>query len=1210
MKRPKRLTVWICGITAVLILLAGVLILLAPRLIQSEATQREIIDLLSRKVGGRVQFSGLHFSFFPQPHAVFFDAGLSMGGRLSVHIPSLTIYPKVWPFLVGRTAFARIEAQSPRLTLVLPPPGETPSARSLTPWSPERLAAEVKALLGPALSGMEDMSSLQVHGAKLILLREGASLLEVDHIHLTGRSSSRGLAVELTAESSPCKHVSLKAQFDPRACEAEGRIDLKGVAAGRLPPGLLPGLPIPIGPDETALDLTFKIGTKGGLKADIRGELPLVRIVRKRHSARFKGARFKVTIQASAGRLTVALTDLHLDEPRLDLLGTIDLDSGAPRARLRLEAREVDVSSVRETAMGLAHDVPVIRTIFDLLRGGNVPRISVLSQGNTPADLGDLNHLLISGRISNGRVHIRTTGMDLTEVSGDASVSKGMLTASRVRARLGKAHGSNGSLSVGLENGHDRPFHLDMTVQADLGEALPTIRRLITDPSVQRALDPIEQIQGTAEARLILGETTAAMRVCVETSAFDLRARYRPIPYPLQAKGGRLLVDIGSVQADRLEVGIGRSFLTALSGTLEWRGQSFLNLTARTGAIFMEEIHPWLLSLGNTQETLKQVRVLRGTLLVKDLAMNGPLLDPTQWRFIGEAKVNDVNLLSSRLPGPLTLKEGSIRANGDAITLEGRGLGILDARLNLSARMSGWPKGIHRLDAAMDGDMGEEAVRLASTAIHLPHELSLKAPISVAGVHVGWERGGEMSFEGDLMISEGPCLSLKGGRTGSRLRIDRLHLTDETSNAVFQLSLEKDALRIGFSGNLTQSSLDSLLVQNRILTGWIKGDLWGRIIPGSPIESLIEGHLEGGDYSLRPLNLPVLVERFSLKAGQQRMHFKSSLLALDNRRIGLDTDLDLSEQGIVYRANLSAERLDLKQTAAAIEKVIRPDQGKRHIPWEVPIQGTARIHLDCLAYDELEWKPFVCHVASQGPAIRIHIEDAALCGISTPGAIDLMDGKASIHVVPTARGMELTETIDCLTGESLKISGTFDLQGDMAGQGTDEAFLRTLRGPISFVSKNGRIDRFGLLMNIFSLLNFTEIFRGRLPDLKSQGFAYDTLTVDGGFEGGEFRIKRALLDGSAMNIAATGHVNLLNDQIDLTVFAAPFKMVDRILRRLPILGYILDNTLASIPVRVTGDVKDPKVDYLPASMIGLDLLGIMTRTVDAPLRVLTPMLPE
>ncbi|MFH1953611.1 MAG: AsmA-like C-terminal domain-containing protein, partial [Pseudomonadota bacterium] len=109
---------------------------------------------------------------------------------------------------------------------------------------------------------------------------------------------------------------------------------------------------------------------------------------------------------------------------------------------------------------------------------------------------------------------------------------------------------------------------------------------------------------------------------------------------------------------------------------------------------------------------------------------------------------------------------------------------------------------------------------------------------------------------------------------------------------------------------------------------------------------------------------------------------------------------------------------------------------------------------------------------------------------------------------------------------------------------------------------------------------------------------------------GNLHLEKALVDGSSMNLACSGDIDLLEKKLDLIIFAAPFKTVDRILRMMPIIGYILDDTLVSIAVKVTGDLEHPKVDYLPAAMVGSGILGIMQRTLEVPVKVVEPIIPK
>ena len=168
--------------------------------------------------------------------------------------------------------------------------------------------------------------------------------------------------------------------------------------------------------------------------------------------------------------------------------------------------------------------------------------------------------------------------------------------------------------------------------------------------------------------------------------------------------------------------------------------------------------------------------------------------------------------------------------------------------------------------------------------------------------------------------------------------------------------------------------------------------------------------------------------------------------------------------------------------------------------------------------------------------------------------------------------------------------------------------IKSLHGPFEFVARDGRINRDPLLAKILSLLNVTEIFRGKLPDLVTQGFRYSSITAEGNLQDGKVHIEKALVDGSSMNLACHGDIDLLEKKLNLTIFAAPFKTADRIIKMLPLIGYLLNDTLVSIAIKVTGDLENPEVEYLPAAEVGSGILGIMRRTLEVPVKVVEPII--
>ena len=115
------------------------------------------------------------------------------------------------------------------------------------------------------------------------------------------------------------------------------------------------------------------------------------------------------------------------------------------------------------------------------------------------------------------------------------------------------------------------------------------------------------------------------------------------------------------------------------------------------------------------------------------------------------------------------------------------------------------------------------------------------------------------------------------------------------------------------------------------------------------------------------------------------------------------------------------------------------------------------------------------------------------------------------------------------------------------------------------------------------------------------------LTVAGHFQEGRFIVEESAFRSDAVGLAATGWVSVLDYQSRLSVLVAPFGRIDRLVRNVPILGYIIGGALTSVPVGVSGDIRDPLVVPLGPGAITSELVGIFERTLKLPGRLITPL---
>jgi len=139
---------------------------------------------------------------------------------------------------------------------------------------------------------------------------------------------------------------------------------------------------------------------------------------------------------------------------------------------------QIDVSSTRQMVLAVAGKNDDVKDIFDIVKGGSVPLITLKSQGDSLSDLGDTDNMVIRGKMRDGEIYLPDIQFDLKNATGEVVISQGILEGHNLQARLGNSSGQNGSLKLGLI-GDVAPFHLETDVRADLSQLAPILKRLV-----------------------------------------------------------------------------------------------------------------------------------------------------------------------------------------------------------------------------------------------------------------------------------------------------------------------------------------------------------------------------------------------------------------------------------------------------------------------------------------------------------------------------------------------------------------------------------------------------------------------------------------------------------------------------------------------------------------------------------------------------------
>jgi hypothetical protein len=278
--------------------------------------------------------------------------------------------------------------------------------------------------------------------------------------------------------------------------------------------------------------------------------------------------------------------------------------------------------------------------------------------------------------------------------------------------------------------------------------------------------------------------------------------------------------------------------------------------------------------------------------------------------------------------------------------------------------------------------------------------------------------------------------------------------------------------------------------------------------------------------------------------------------------------------------------------------------------FDLPVHGTVTFEAQHFEYDEFKWHPFLVQITFTGDGLTAAITKTKLCGIATPGTLEVSSSGLALDFDLSATNEPLEPTLSCLAEQERNIDGNFDVKGKVMAKGRGADVAKALEGKVSFEASKGRVYHYGAIAKILNLLNVAGVVRGKLPDMKKEGFPYDSFSGDGHFEKENLVVDELVLNSPSMKIVAHGTVTVGTGDMNLTVAVAPIKTADWVVEKIPLVNRVLGGTLVTIPYKVTGSFSDPKVTPLSPTALGSRILGIVKRTVLLPVDAVKGLVPK
>ena len=596
--------------------------------------------------------------------------------------------------------------------------------------------------------------------------------------------------------------------------------------------------------------------------------------------------------------------------------------------------------------------------------------------------------------------------------------------------------------------------------------------------------------------------------------------------------GGAVSFDGERVSVRNLSGKVGTSSFSDLTGRIGFGREPSIEISAGNSVISLEETYSWLSSYASMRGVLKNIQSVKGKVTLSGMRVSGPLTRPEKWDFETAGELTGLIVGTSLLPEPFAVSSGKFNLSPQKITIADFQTKFLSASLNVSGTLYDYQRGLERVELSLSGRVTPKDVQWLSEALGLGSKFQLRSPVGISQAQLSWRKGAEVSLRGDLAVENGPEISLDVLRHSHGIKINNLVIRDDLSDASIGLDVKGRVIDLTFSGRLSEKTLDTIFTQFQPRDGWVRGDFQVHIDLDQPWLFVAHGKI-GLDHLSLPSEFgkPLEIDEISVNARGDRMTVDRANFVWGDKRLALSGDVSFSEKRMLVDLDLFTESVDVKVDLTPVKEFLSKEKkgGKEE---NLQLHGTIRFKTESLLYDRLAWMPFDAEIMFNPDGVEVVVKEANLCGISTPGSVKMASQSLTLDFRPSSKNHGFESTFRCLGDQELRVNGNFDLKGRILAQGKPEDLVRSSEGGVELQSKQGHIYYSVYLMRILEFINLTEIYRGRLPDLRKEGLDYNLIKIRGSLQKGKLMIEEATLDGHDSGIGGKGRNRLDQSEVE------------------------------------------------------------------------------
>ena len=735
----RRLAVAGATLAAIVACVIGV----APLLVDTDSVKRAVERQFAQSAGGEVAYESASLDLFPRPRVAFSGITVRVPGAVSGRIAALHVRVAWLPLLYGKVRPTAVRIERPVLEVRIAPGATGGSIRRVS-----RCARPDSGCAGTRRGGHVDRD------------RGGGARRRL-------RRATTGVAVEAGSRGGDFRggdqrdgerrgrHLARRAgqrEDGPGLARGHRALELSGVQAARLfdAPPSDPALRVRL----DAADLTLDAATDGrsAIRASITGSAPRAAIARAGRTVELGAVSVSLDASRDGDALVFALREFRAGDLIPGATGTLRAKADGTAPVLELRVPVLDLERAGAAALALAGDLDAVREAVDGLQRGTLRDLTLNAAARDLALLADPSALRVAARVDAATVAVPAAGIVVKNGSGRLLMADGVLQGSELAGEIGRSSFSSGALAVAFVP-RASLRSLRGTFEADLADALAITRRLLRGHP--EALAGIEALQGRASATIDYEAGRGASPLVVDLKGIQATGRYRGVPVPLAVSRGDLRYAGDAVSVSGLAGSAGGSRLTKGAIDIVLGREPAIRAASGDATLVLDEIYPLIASLEPLRPMLGEIKSLTGTAAVHLTRLSGLLSRPEALEFDAAVAPGQVKLMSTALPGPLTLAAGSVSATPRALRLEGLQVALLDARVTVSGTASNYAAPERRMNLALtQGSSGAEAIAWAGKQWKLPPDGLPRAPVALSAGRVEWTEDA-VATQGTASIATG-----------------------------------------------------------------------------------------------------------------------------------------------------------------------------------------------------------------------------------------------------------------------------------------------------------------------------------------------------------------------------------------------------------------------------------------------------------------------